>query len=146
MILRRQRFRIIHTAERHVDGAGQVGALIGQSGSTFAAETANDVRRRCIGSWLAFDKRELIGVKSGPGDKGRAARAPASPAMAVCDTVRFPRCTITNRTTKTASFNRFHDERLLILTSSWLVDIRQPKAESWFFARDRSVIDTGLES
>lgn len=103
MILRRQRFRIIHTSERHVDGAGQVGALIGQSGSTFAAETANDVRRRCIRSWLAFDKREFIGVKSGPGDKWRAARAPASPAMAMCDTVRLPGCTITNCTTKTPS-------------------------------------------
>ena len=146
MILRRQRFRIIHTSERHVDGAGQVGPLIGQSGSTFAAETANDVRRRCIRSWLAFDKREVIGVKSGPGDKWRAARAPASPAMAVCDTVRLPGCTITNCTTKTASFNRFHDEHLLILTSSWLVDIRPPRGDAWFFARDRSVIDTGLES
>src|ERR687888_576542 len=43
MILRSQHFRIIHTSERDVDGSGEVGALIGQGGATFATESADHV-------------------------------------------------------------------------------------------------------
>lgn len=48
MILWLQRFRIIQTSQRYVDRAGQVGALIGQGGSTLTAERANDVCRRRV--------------------------------------------------------------------------------------------------
>ena len=90
MILGPERFGIIHTSHRHVDGIGQVGTLISQGGSTFAAESASDVHRRSVRSRLAIDERELVRVNSRPRDKRSAARPPASLAMAVRDTVRCP--------------------------------------------------------
>jgi hypothetical protein len=48
MILWLQRFRIIQTSERYIDGTGQIGALVGQGGSTLTAERANDVCRRRV--------------------------------------------------------------------------------------------------
>ena len=106
MILWLQRFRIIQTSERYVDRAGQVGALIGQGGSTLTAERANDI---CHVGRLAGNEREFIGIKSGPRDKWRAARPPASFAVAMGNPVRRPGCAIANRATKTSTFCGFHD-------------------------------------
>ena len=61
------------------------------------------------GSRLAFDKCELVAVEAGPRDKGRATGAPATLAVAMRDAIRRPKGAVTNRATKAASFNRFHN-------------------------------------
>ena len=109
MILWLQRFRIIQTSQRYVDGAGQVDALIGQGGSTMTAERANDVCRRRVGGRLARNEREFIYIKSGPRNKWRAACAPASFAMAMGNPVCLPGCAVANRAAKTSTFCGFHD-------------------------------------
>jgi hypothetical protein len=109
MVLWPQRFRVVHTPERYVDGTGQVVALIGQGGPAFATESAYHGRRRSIRSWLALNKREFVRIKSGPRNKRRAARAPASSAVAVCDPVRFAVRTIADGATETTSLDRSHE-------------------------------------
>jgi hypothetical protein len=108
MVLGPNRFRIIHASQCHVDRAGQVGALIGQGCSTCPTESANNVRRRRIGSRLPRNEREFICIKSSPSDKWRAARAPASFAVAMRNPVRLPGCAVANRATKTSTFYKVH--------------------------------------
>jgi hypothetical protein len=115
MILRRQRFRIIHASQRHIDRATQVTALIGQGCSTLAAEGANDIRRRRIERRLTFDERESIGIKSRPRDKGRAACPSTSLAVTMRDPIRRPGGAVTDLATKTAPFYVFHDDSFLAL-------------------------------
>jgi hypothetical protein len=115
MILGRQRFRIIHASQRHIDRATQVTALIGQGRSTLAAQGANDIRRRRIARRLTLDERESIEIKSRPRDKGRAARPSTSLAVTMRDPIRRPGGAVTNLATKTAAFYEFHDDSLRAL-------------------------------
>jgi hypothetical protein len=109
MILWPQCFRVIHASKRYVDGTGQVRALIGQGGSAFATESAHHVRRRSIRSWLALNEREFVSIKPRPRNKRRAARTPASSAMAICDPVCFAVRSITDGATETTSLDRSHE-------------------------------------
>lgn len=109
MILWPQGFRVVHTSKRYVDGTGQVGALIGQSSAAFPTESSHYVRRRSIRCWLSLNKREFGSIKSRPCNKRRAARAPTSSAVAMCDPVRFTARTIAHRATETATLDKSHE-------------------------------------
>jgi hypothetical protein len=112
MILRTKRFGMIHASQREVDGIRQVGTLIRQGRTSFAAESASDVHGRGVRSRLTLSKRELIRINSRPCDKRSAAGPPASVAMAVRDTIRLSDCPIADCAAETTSFNSFHGHLL----------------------------------
>jgi hypothetical protein len=108
MILGPDCFGIIQAAQGYVDGVRRIHALIGQRGSAARAERAQDLGRRGIKNRPTAAECKLVPVDSGPADKRRAARTPASSAMAMSDSVRRPQGAVTNRAAKTAAFDSIH--------------------------------------
>jgi hypothetical protein len=83
-------------------------------------EGAHHVHRRSVRSWLAVNEREFVRIKSGPRNKRRATRAPASFTVAMCDPVRFAVRKIAHGATETTSLDRWHEHLLAVADISTL--------------------------